>query len=237
LLPLGGVMTSLRDMDRDGLAGYVGVALAALLPFAFLVTVSLLIRPVYVLRYVLPSLPFFLLLLAAGLCELRSVLWWTGFAVLVSVNLVGTFEYYLFPSKPPWSDVAAYFGSRVRPGDKLAIVPFYEWFPFKHYLSLPGTSQAPYNLIFPATDSLVYSPRANEISNALAPTYSRLWIITMPLKTGEPLVLKELINRYKCSSRKAFGEITVALYATDDCISASDQNSPAVNREVRAQAR
>ena len=87
-------------MDKSKLFAYTYAALGATVPFASLMTFSILIKPIYVMRYVLPSLPFFLLLLAAGLCELPLLIMTTGFALLLTANVFGTVEYYRVPTKP-----------------------------------------------------------------------------------------------------------------------------------------
>jgi hypothetical protein len=95
-----GLTSAVQRMDKSKLFAYTYAALGATVPFASLMTFSILIKPIYVMRYVLPSLPFFLLLLAAGLCELPLLIMTTGFALLLTANVFGTVEYYRVPTKP-----------------------------------------------------------------------------------------------------------------------------------------
>jgi hypothetical protein len=192
-------------------------------------TASLLFQPIYVLRYVLPSLPFFLLFIAAGVCELRPILMQAGCALLLVANFYGTLEYYRVPSKPEWRQAVEFLASRIRPQDKLAVVPWYEWCPFKYNLSQLDHADLASMAVFPARDSLSYFPTWSSLSLALAPTYSRLWVIDQddapePDDNG---VLKDLRGRYLYSSRRNFRGISVAFYGFKD-----NENTDRV-REVR----
>jgi hypothetical protein len=204
-------------MDRGKLFGYACAALGATFPLACLLTASLLIQPIYVMRYVLPSLPFFLLILAAGLCELRATVMRAGFVVLLAANVLGTLEYYRVPSKPDWRQAAEYLVSRVRAEDKLAMIPWYQWCPLKYNLSRLGHTDLAPMVVFPARDSISYLPSRSAMSAALAPTYSRLWIISEAPGPRDNDILEDLDKRYPCSCQRNFRGISVTLYALKDC--------------------
>ena len=134
---------------------------------------SILIKPVYVIRYVLPSLPLFLLFLAAGLCDLRPYLMRAGFAVLLTVNVFGTLEYYRLPMKPDLRRVAQYLILKVRAGDKLAVIPGNEWYSLKFNLAQLGRTGWSSMLVFPThgTDNVYQSAVDSPISAAIGPIY------------------------------------------------------------------
>jgi mannosyltransferase len=216
-LPFLGVASVVQEMDRGKLFGYACAALGATFPLACLLTASLLIQPIYVMRYVLPSLPFFLLILAAGLCELRATVMRAGFVVLLAANVLGTLEYYRVPSKPDWRQAAEYLVSRVRAEDKLAMIPWYQWCPLKYNLSRLGHTDLAPMVVFPARDSISYLPSRSAMSAALAPTYSRLWIISEAPGPRDNDILEDLDKRYPCSCQRNFRGISVTLYALKDC--------------------
>ena len=217
-LPIFGVASGLRGMDRAKLFGYSCAGFGAILPVAALLTASLLIKPVYVMRYVLPSLPFFLLLLAAGLCELRPALMKVGLGLLVVANVFGTLEYYRVPTKPDWREAIEYLLSRVDPDDKVAIFPGYETCTFDYNLSRLDRSLPKARVVFPEKpDSTVYELSTSIMSTPHAVRYSRLWIISADPPLGDAKVLNAVIEnldeRYPYRYKTDFIGISVTLYA------------------------
>jgi mannosyltransferase len=218
-LPIFGVASGLRGMNRDKLLGYSCAGFGAILPVVGLLTASFLIKPVYVMRYALPSLPFFLLLLAAGLCELRPALMKVGLGLLVLANVFGTLEYYRVPTKPDWREAIEYLVSRIHPDDKVAIFPGYESDAFDYNLSrldrfLPKAT----TVVFPEERD----PIASELSTSImspphAVRYSRLWIISAdpPPRDAKVLnaVVETLDQRYPYRHKTDFRGISVTLYA------------------------
>jgi mannosyltransferase len=216
-LPIFGVASGLRGTDRDKLFGYSCANFGVIFPVVSLLAASFLIKPAYVMRYVLPSLPFFLLLLAAGLCELRPALMKVGLGLLLVANLFGTLEYYRVPTKPDWPEAIEYLVSRIRPDDKVAIFPGYELCAFDYNVSRLDRSLPKAAVIFPKQgDSIAF----DLISAPHASRYSRLWIISAdpPLRDAKVLnaVTESLEQRYPHSYKTGFRGISVTLYALTD---------------------
>jgi mannosyltransferase len=217
-LPILGVASGLRGMDRAKLFGYSCAGFGAILPVVALLTASFLIKPVYVMRYVLPSLPFFLLLLAAGLCELRPALMKVGLGLLVVANVFGTLEYYRVPTKTDWREAIEYLVSRIHPDDKVAIFPGYESYAFDYNLSRLDRSLPKATVVFPEERD----PIASELSTSVMSTphavrYSRLWIISAdpPPRDAKVLnaVMESLDERYPYRYKTDFRGISATLYA------------------------
>jgi hypothetical protein len=193
-LPIFGVVSGLRVVDRDKLFGYSCAGFGAILPLFALLTASFLIRPVYVIRYVLPSLPFFLLLLAAGLCELRPVLMKVGLGLLLVANVFGTLEYFRVPTKADWPNAIKYLVRRIRPDDKVAMIPWYEHDAFDYNLSRLDRSLPKMTVLLPqelhsATDDLC----TNTTAVPRAARFTRLWIITTDAPPSNVEVLKNAV--------------------------------------------
>jgi hypothetical protein len=217
-LPIFGVASGLRGVDRNKLFGYSCAGFGAILPVVGLLTASFLIKPVYVIRYVLPSLPFFLLLLAAGLCELRPALMKVGLGLLLIANGFGTLEYYRVPTKADWPDAIEYLVSRIRPDDKVAIIPRYECDAFDYNLSRLGRSLPKGTVLLPEEQhSITYDLSTNVMSAPHAARYPRLWIIISdpPPRDAKVLnaVMESLDERYPYRYKANFRGISVTLYA------------------------
>jgi hypothetical protein len=217
-LPIFGVASSLRGMDRDKLFGYSCAGFGAILPMVSLLAASFLIKPVYVMRYVLPSLPFFLLLLAAGICELRPALMKVGLGLLLVANVFGTLEYYRVPTKSDWPAAIEYLVSRIRPDDKVAIFPGYESCAFDYNLSRLDLFLPKATVVFPEEeDSIVYDLSTSVMSTAHAVRYSRLWIISADPPPADAKVLnavmESLDERYPYRYNTDFRGVSVTLYA------------------------
>ena len=110
-------------------------ALGAILPMVCLLTASLLIKPMYVMRYVFHPFHFSFLFLPPAFASCGRQLMRAGLGVLLVANVFGTLEYYRVPSKPDWRRATEYLVSRVRAEDKLAMIPGYESCAFKYNLS------------------------------------------------------------------------------------------------------
>lgn len=216
-LPIFGVASGLRGIDRDKLFGYSCAGFGAILPMVSLLAASFLIKPLYVIRYVLPSLPFFLLLLAAGICELRPALMKVGLGLLLVTNVFGTLEYYRVPTKPDWPAAIEYLVSRIRPDDKVAIFPGYESWAFDYNLSRLDLSLPKATVVFPEEWDSVADLSTSVISAPHAARYSRLWIISADPPPGDVKVLNAVMvsleKVYLHSYKKGFRGISVTLYA------------------------
>jgi 4-amino-4-deoxy-L-arabinose transferase-like glycosyltransferase len=220
-LPIFGVASGLRRVDRDKLFGYSCATFGAILPVVCLLTASFFVKPVYVTRYVLPSLPFFLLLLAAGLYELPLSLMKVGLGLLVVANFFGTLEYYRVPTKPHWPGAINYLVSEIRPDDGIALVPSYERIALDYNLwrldrSLPkGTVFLPEE----KDSSLASELSTNVMSAPHAARYSRLWIITSDPAPHDAKVLnavmESLNERYPYRHKSDFRKISIILYALE----------------------
>ena len=217
-LPFFGAASALRGMHKGKFFAYACTVLGASFPVAGLLAASLLIKPIYVMRYALPALPFFLLFLAAGLCELRQAAMRAGLAVLLTANFFGTMEYYRVPSKPDWRQASEYLVSRVRPEDKLGIIPGYEWEALEYNLSRVSHTDLTPIVVFGW--NFISSPSPNAMAAAFAPAYARLWIIGVDDPDSHDTdILRDLNQHYPCRSQRDFKHISVTIFTLKDCIS------------------
>ena len=220
-LPFAGVASCMRGMDRKKLFGYSCGAFSVIFPVAALLIASFLTpHRYYNLRYIVPSLPFFLLLLAAGLNEARPAMMKVGFGLLLVANCFGTLEYYRTPTKPDWRSAVEYLIPRIRRDDKLALIPWQARCSFDYNLSRLSGSLPPAAIVFPLTTGFLVPSSTDEMLAAVAPTYSRLWIIFEdpgpPRNKVPKQILEDLGKRYPYHRRRDFWRLSVFFYALKD---------------------
>ncbi len=91
-----------------------------LIPFIL----SWTVEPLYIDRYTVPALPAILLLVAAGLLALRSVLPLPLTVALLAIPIVpGLANYYATPVNEQWREAAAYVDAQAQPGDIVVFAP------------------------------------------------------------------------------------------------------------------
>ncbi|MBC7262802.1 MAG: glycosyltransferase family 39 protein [Chloroflexi bacterium] len=88
----------------------------------------------YVLRYLFPFMPPYLLLVARGARLLRSP-FLQAFALIAMVVLLATplINIYILPQKEDWRAAVAYVSEREEPGDWIYFVDYSLWIPFDYY--------------------------------------------------------------------------------------------------------
>ena len=131
------------------------------------------VKPMYSLRYLLPCLPVFCLLIAGGLRAMVrrwELLGLSLAGLLVVINLAGTWTMQGTSQKPDWRSLAAYLVQEARAGDVVVPEPFWNAKPLGYYAS---DKLAIYDGVpLPATADGV----AGAISGATAGR-SRLWLV------------------------------------------------------------
>jgi hypothetical protein len=198
---------------------YECVAFALGVPIGLLMAVSQ-VFPIFIVRYVLISLPFFLLITAAGWSGFRRR--WVGalgLTLLVLLCLWSDQAYYSHPDKPAWRAAIRDITNNACYGDELAFVPAYGRFPFEYNLRGITQSPAPITIIYPRWNSVfemagqyVGSPAL--MNAALKRACPRLWIVQSHLTgSGAGRTLNGIISRYPIVLHKEFRGISVFLCA------------------------
>jgi mannosyltransferase len=225
LAALGAARTWIRQ-ERERSLGYLCAGVGAILPIIVLFAVSQL-KPLFVVRYLFFCLPFFALLMAAGICELRrSAIVIAGLTGLVVFNLWADWKYYAYPYKPDWRSAISYFSAHVRQGDELALVEAFSRWSFDYNLARFDGAMPSFAIVFPRWDGLfrvdghypnsAIMMRPNPaLMAALAPTYARLWVISEDPKRKEDPVFAAFNAKYRYRCRRSFRRISVTLYGTE----------------------
>ncbi len=138
---------------RASVGARVYLLLSIVTPICLTIIVSHF-KHLFVIRYLLVVLPFFVVAAAMGIRQIpwRSVT--VAVAAAISVmSLVEDYSYYRAPSFQDWRSAVTFVAARAVPGDVLMIYPNYYEIPVQYYVGrLPGSTVFP--RIFPMEDEL-----------------------------------------------------------------------------------
>lgn len=195
-------------------------------PIAVLLVASW-IQPLFVWRYLSPSLPALALLMAIGIDRIRPiVIAWTLVAAISLAAIVGTFSSYKEdPNRDEWRRATSFVFDQARPGDDVFFFLNFGHIPFEYYRSIRRPAQEwPKPLEAFGETGLTYHDfqfeyLADSLTNS-RPAGNRVWLVLVYDKDpdGRP-------NRGSIVSRSVFGngrrlvdehdfsEVTVLLYS------------------------
>ncbi len=178
-------------------------------PPGLMLAVSLL-RPIFVPRYAIFSLPAAVLLAAAGLCSLRSR---PVFVVAMTAALVLSFRSLAltYRAQPieDWRSAERYVASHLREGDAVLFSPPYVRYPFEYYALQGGPPRADLPLQAQAEhEEVVEQTRREE--------HRRVWLVVSQeagerSRTGQE-VTDTLARRGTVVDEQGFTEVRVVLY-------------------------
>ena len=102
---------------------------------------SRVVTPIYVLRYTIPALSAFVVLLGWALTELKPV-WRRGLVVVLGVLMViPLYHYYTKIDKDPWRQTAGIVQGQLKSGDNVVYYNGLSRAPFEYYCVLPAGVQ------------------------------------------------------------------------------------------------
>lgn len=168
------------------------------------------VKPMYAQRYLLPFLPPYLLLLAAGIRALPARAWRLVLAESLAVLcLVGAGLNAYYPQKDDWRGVVRYVLQEARAQDVVVFDPLWNYKPFDYYAQ--GRVALYRELPVPISEK---ADIGSLLGEALT-DYERLWLIWSPGHYADPTgrVQAYLDARYPLALRGDFGGVgRVSLY-------------------------
>ena len=195
---------ALRQWRRDAVgtesASYFFCILYLCLSLGAVWTVSQ-VMPMYARRYLLPFLPAYLLLLAAGIRAIPWPRWQVGLAgALALLSLAGTLLASSHPQKDDWRGVVQYVMAHREPQDVVVFDPMWNYKPFDYYAqgTISLDSSIPVPLPADADLDIILQPALS--------SHARLWLVWIPGHYADPggRVQAFLDNRYPQLARAEF---------------------------------
>ena len=161
-------------------------------PVAAVVMLSLVDRPLFVVRYLMVSLPPALMLVAVAIARVASLARRRATAVAVTllivvaaVSLVGVAQWYSQGGPQDFRSAVSYIADRAQPGDGMLIYAPYERVPVEWYMAGQPNARAKVQPVYPAkawgVDPLYFdgsvSLNAGDVERT-APNYQRIWFLS-----------------------------------------------------------
>jgi mannosyltransferase len=154
-------------------------------PVAAVILLSLVYKPLLVVRYLVVVLPPLFVLVALALSRLRAVrVVAAGVAALVVVSVGGLVALDAHGSSQDWRGAAAALSARARPGDGVVVFAPYTRTPFEWYLRDHPAAEARLHPLFPSGawggNLLGYDTSIPVTESAIARVttgYRRVWLV------------------------------------------------------------
>ncbi len=141
---LAAIALAMAYPGRESIGAKLYLLLSIVTPICLTIIVSHF-KHLFVIRYLLVVLPFFVVAAAMGIRQIP----WRSAAVAVAaaiavMGLVEDYSYYKAPSFQDWRSAVTFVAARADPGDVLMIYPNYYEIPIQYYIGrLPGSAVFP----------------------------------------------------------------------------------------------
>jgi hypothetical protein len=200
--------------------GYACAVIALVAPIALLMCISQAI-PLFIVRYVLICLPFYVLIVATGWCQFRDRrVAASGVALLVLLSLWGDQAYYSYSARPNWREAINFVNSDARDGDRLIFVPAESRFEFDHNFKRFCPRTVGFSVVYPQWNSFFEVGgkyyRNDELRDAaLKLTPNRLWVVVEAdlAEISPQRLVADLNTRYPSVRVKHFGQLWIIVCA------------------------
>jgi mannosyltransferase len=228
---LGGAIFAMRDRidAADPRQRWrVALLLCWLIVPAVVAYAASAVKPVFQPRFLIVSVPPFVMLAALGLTRLRQRAVFASAVALVAVLSFNSVRaWYDEPDKQWWRAAAQHVASRAEDGDAIAFFVYSARVPFEYYGRRLGLTEARVTFVDIASDDWVAGNRQPDPSparlRALAEAHPRVWLVRLqdatppghPLRRHEQgrLIESALAARYTMARESAFpGGIRIQLY-------------------------
>ena len=213
LLAIGFAILEAADRERP-VVGFLFLSLVV--PIAIALVVSIF-KPLFVFRYLLICVPFFVLLASIGLSRLnpRSVM------IVVTALIVGLslFEDHIFYQEGPnqdWRGAVDFVAAKAKPGDVLLVFPEWNVNPVRYYvgrLSEPADFRVITDRLH-TLDAGSSTDQSAALQRFLAArgidSHKRVWALTDAAHPDEP-ALHELETGHQVTAGPPFAGLLMAL--------------------------
>lgn len=223
LLAATGVAYAARERIGLGMGWrYLFLFSWALLPPAILFALSHW-KPLFLTRYLLGSIPAFLLLASAVIRRFHHKgIQALCLSALLLLSLRSSVLYLQhrsdFQSTDDWRDATAYLVKQARAGDTVVFLYPYERFPFKYYRERFAPGGFPGKVFPSGSDEAVlenpYPSVHDAYAAATAPISERVWLVTEYMPNAKLIWFQDALSRrFQRPLEQHFGFIRVLLFA------------------------
>jgi mannosyltransferase len=182
-------------------------------PVAAVVMLSLVDRPLLVVRYLMVSLPAAILLVALVIDRVASrarrgavVLAAVLLVIVVGASAVGAAQWYANGGPQDFRSSVAFVADRAQPGDGLLIFYPYERIPVEWYMAERPAAERDVHPVYPATawgvDPLAFDGSVSFSGDAIAQAasrYQRIWVLSatadLALYPGQAAAMNGALRR------------------------------------------
>ena len=228
------------SLSRDSKLHLAFITVGFLLPIGAVYAVSFK-TPMFIARYMFLSLPFYLILVAAGLCTLKHrAAFGAALSVVVALSMYQDYRYFRFFEKDDWRGAATYVFQNARPGDGAVLFDGFIRWAYDYYSTRAAPPVTRPALISPNWDDEFRVDGASPLEqdgrtrreaallHAISDApghYARIWLVLCSNENpgvGSDLTTRKLLpamdQQYRFVSERDFSGIRVLLY---------DRRSPA----------
>ncbi len=219
-LLLGGLAIA---RQKKGAASYVVLACWLFVPLTIVLLVSIA-RPMFAPRYLIISMPAWIMLAAAGINALRPRLLAVPVtAAVLWFGIAGVRSYYKIDFDIGRNDVrsaTSYILENCRPSDGIVFYTVSTRFPYDYYAAHTSTSTKP-DILWPGSNAGVgWRDFMGAPSPARVPDFAaghgRIWVVTTPMPPNDPkfAAFEAALNRqYRLTNTQDFPFVRVTLFA------------------------
>ena len=224
VMAVTGIAVFRRSPRSIGAWSFVFLLAWLLGPILVAYAFSLWVKPVFTLRYLIVSLPAFVLVVALGVTRLPTR--WAGAAavvVLIVLSSQGLQRWYTKYRTEDWRHATEFVVSHARQGDGVGFFAYFVDSPFNYYLQRLDAVDGPpteVQIELPPYAAIGRGPGPNlKLLKALPSHYGRFWLVlshesnpqlSRTNQIGE--IQKTLRSEYRQTLMRKFKGITVVLY-------------------------
>lgn len=200
-----------RDRHRDLRCWRYALVASCLFTPALIALLVSIVRPVFYHRFLIISLPAWVLMAAIGVEEIRSRTWrWACIAAVCALSLVCAITFYQ-RAQEDWRGVTGYLIAQAHPEDRVLYYQGVGYYAAGHYRDwLPGgNAPHPQGIMVAASDG----DWQKEIDGA-----ARVWLVLYRAKPNDPAshaIDASLRARYQVVQEVPFHAVTVVEYRAE----------------------
>jgi hypothetical protein len=162
------------------------------IPIILALSISLILQPIYLPKYLILVSPAFYLLISQGLAKMKPKIRYILVLILLIDSVLISYSYYTNFNKEQWREATIYVQAREGPGDLIIITAPWLEQNFRHY----------YN----GNNIVIGVQTIDQVDEALTIEHNNVWLVLSHDVVADPagLVKSRLDDVYQLNSEKEF---------------------------------